>query len=90
LEHFTEEGITAFLQESSRITKYGSFHMVPVSRSGLNEGWMRTYQSFYNNSSDWWEAKFKASYSKVIILKSLWEDDYSVGKWFICSKDMHN
>lgn len=87
LEHFTEEGIGKFISECYRVTRASSFHMVPVSRSGTDEGWMKTEQSFYNNSADWWLAKFKERYLNVIVLDSLWNDPYSVGKWFICAKD---
>lgn len=84
LEHFTEEGITKLLQECYRVTKYTSFHMIPVSRSGKNEGWLKTYQSFHNNSVAWWLEKYKSVYPTVFVLDSTWEDDISVGKWFVC------
>ena len=87
LEHFTEEGIAKFVLECYRITRITSFHMVPVSRSGSDEGWMKTEQSFFNNSVDWWLAKFKGSYQNVTALDSLWHDPYSVGKWFVCAKN---
>lgn len=87
LEHFTEEGISKFIEECYRVTRVSSFHMMPVSRSGTDEGWMKTEQSFYNNSVDWWLAKFKQQYENVTALDSLWNDPYSVGKWFICAKD---
>jgi ubiquinone/menaquinone biosynthesis C-methylase UbiE len=87
LEHFTEEGIEQFIIETSRITKISSFHMIPVSRSGANEGWIKTLQSFHNNSSDWWMEKFKSVYGKIYLLDSSWEDDISVGKWFVCIKE---
>ena len=86
LEHFTEEGIGKFISECYRVTRVGSFHMIPVSRSGKNEGWMKTEQSFYNNSVEWWLAKFKERYQNVTELDSLWNDPHSVGKWFVCTK----
>jgi ubiquinone/menaquinone biosynthesis C-methylase UbiE len=86
LEHFTEDGIVKFVSEVNRITKQMSFHMMPVSRSGKNEGWMKTLQSFHNNSVDWWIEKFKSKYTNVFVINSGWKDDISVGKWFICSK----
>jgi len=86
LEHFTEKGIYEAISESYRITKRCSFHMVPVSRSGLDEGWMKTNQSYYNNSVAWWMQKYKASYHTVLVLDSLWKDQTSIGKWFICMK----
>lgn len=87
LEHFTDVGIDQFIAESYRITECISFHMIPVSKSGINEGWMKTYQSFYNNSTDWWMNKFILSYQKVYIIDSSWQDDISLGKWFVCYKD---
>jgi len=86
LEHFTEEGITQFIAETHRITKRGSFHMIPVSRSGKDEGWMKTYQSFHNNSVPWWENQFKRVYKHVHVIDSRWDDDISFGKWIICLK----
>lgn len=84
LEHFTETGIVELLQECKRVTKKSSFHMIPVSKSNQNEGWMKTYQSFHNNSVEWWLEKYEAVYPKVIVLDSTWQDDLSVGKWFVC------
>jgi ubiquinone/menaquinone biosynthesis C-methylase UbiE len=84
LEHFTETGIVELLQECKRVTKKSSFHMIPVSKSNQNEGWMKTYQSFHNNSIEWWLEKYEAVYPKVIVLDSTWQDDLSVGKWFVC------
>jgi ubiquinone/menaquinone biosynthesis C-methylase UbiE len=87
LEHFTEDGILQFVQESHRITKYASFHMVPISRLAQNEGWIHKFQSYYNNSTDWWLTKFKTSYDTVIVLDSAWQDRVSLGKWFVCIKE---
>jgi ubiquinone/menaquinone biosynthesis C-methylase UbiE len=87
LEHFTERGIAQFITETYRITRHGSYHMMPVSRSGKDEGWMKTYQSFHNNSVEWWEKQFKRLYKNVYAIDSRWEDDISVGKWFVCFKD---
>jgi len=86
LEHFTEVGLEKCISECYRVTKRHSFHLVPVSRSGINEGWKTTDQSFYNNSITWWNEKFSLFYSDVIVLNSSWNDDLSVGKWFICCK----
>lgn len=87
LEHFTEEGIGRFISECYRVTRSGSFHMLPVSRSGEDEGWIKTEQSFYNNSVGWWLTKFREVYENVTELDSLWNDAHSVGKWFICTRD---
>jgi ubiquinone/menaquinone biosynthesis C-methylase UbiE len=86
LEHFTEEGIIQFLSECHRIVQGNSFHMIPVCRSQKDEGWIRTSQSYYNNSVNWWLNKFQSVYEKVYVLDSCWQDDISVGKWFVCVK----
>lgn len=88
LEHFTLDGIEKFLEESSRLTKHVSFHMIPVSKSNLNEGWMKTVQSFFNNSEEWWMEKFKKQYDKVYCVPSKWEDSISYGRWFICQNEV--
>lgn len=84
LEHFTEDGIINFLKECSRVTSKSSFHQIPVSRNGKNEGWIQTFQSYHNNSVDWWLEKYLAVYKQVYVIDSTWEDDISVGKWFVC------
>lgn len=86
LEHFTEDGITQFISECHRITSKNSFHMIPVSRSGKDEGWLKTHQSFYNNSVEWWLNKFNSSYKTVHVIDSQWNDKISVGKWLICKR----
>ncbi len=87
LEHFTEEGIGKFLVECRRITARTSFHQIPISKSGTDEGWVSDFQSYYNNSVDWWLKKFEAVYPSVHVLDSCWSGDTSFGKWFICSKE---
>lgn len=87
LEHFTEEGITQLLEECHRTVRKTSFHMIPVSRSGKDEGWIKTQQSYYNNSVDWWLGKYQSIYKTVYVLSSTWEDQFSAGKWFICDKN---
>jgi len=84
LEHFTEAGITAFVTETRRITRLASFHQVPTSRRGRDEGWIKTQQSYHNNSVDWWLTRFRAAYPTVHVLDSSWNDKISVGKWFVC------
>lgn len=87
LEHFTNEGVSQFISESYRVTEIASFHMLPVSKSGKDEGWMKTLQSFHNNSTEWWLNKFGSTYSNVYTIDSSWNDDISIGKWFICYKN---
>lgn len=86
LEHFSDTGIEKCVRECHRVTVKNSYHMVPVSRSGTDEGWITTIQSFHNNSAEWWKRKFLSFYKDVIILDSRWHDDLSTGKWFICFK----
>lgn len=89
LEHFTEEGINNFLISSKRVTKYFGFHMVPVSKSNRDEGWVTDeYQSYFNNSEEWWKNKCKKVFKKVLILDSSWESGESnqIGKWLVLSK----
>jgi len=87
LEHFTEEGIALFLDECRRTVRKVSFHMIPISRSGKDEGWLKTYQSFHNNSIAWWLRRFQSAYKTVYVLDSTWNDQISVGKWFVCIKN---
>lgn len=84
LEHFTEDGILKFLSECRRVVRVNSMHQIPVSRSGKNEGWIKTNQSYYNNSIQWWLEKYESIFETVYVLDSAWEDKRSVGKWFVC------
>jgi ubiquinone/menaquinone biosynthesis C-methylase UbiE len=86
LEHFTEDGVDKMLRECARVVSDASFHMMPTSRSGKDEGWMKTIQSFYNNSPEWWVARMKKYYARVLVFDSAWNDELSVGKWFVCLK----
>jgi ubiquinone/menaquinone biosynthesis C-methylase UbiE len=85
IEHFTAEGIAAMLAECRRVTRKMTFHTHPVSRSGQDEGWITTAQSYFNNSVDWWVPKYEQSFGSVRVLDSQWSDQRSVGKWFVCS-----
>ena len=86
LEHFTEDGIAAVLSESARIAKKISYHMMPVSRSGKNEGWISPHQSYFNNSVDWWLQHLGVSFEQVRVINSGWNDVQSLGKWFVCMR----
>lgn len=86
LEHFTEQGLEDIIKKLYFITKKYSIHMMPVSKRNANEGWIKTYQTFHNNNTDWWIGKFKKNFSKVDVINSSWEDHISIGKWFICYK----
>lgn len=86
LEHFTDDGIRAFARETHRIIAKTSFHQIPTSRSGHDEGWIKMQQSYHNNSVDWWLARFHTAYAKVHVFDSAWTDKISVGKWFVCVK----
>jgi len=84
LEHFTVEGIEKAIAEAARVTRVASFHMMPVSRSGRDEGWLKTYQTFHNSSPGWWLAYFEKHFARVKVVDSSWNDPISVGKWFLC------
>jgi ubiquinone/menaquinone biosynthesis C-methylase UbiE len=86
LEHFTEQGIVDFVREAHRVTRKASFHQMPTSRSGQDEGWLTTMQSFHNNSVAWWRKWFEPVFREVHVLDSRWEDSLSVGKWFVLKK----
>lgn len=86
LEHFTEKGIEKVIKKLKTNTSIASFHFVPVSKSNKNEGWIKTFQTFHNNSVEWWEEKFKKEFDYVEIIDSSWNDFISIGKWFLCYK----
>lgn len=86
LEHFTEEQIHKFLVSSKNVTKHFGFHQIPMSRSNKDEGWITPYQSYFNNSEEWWKNKCSKVFDKVLILDSGWDDTRSVGKWLILGK----
>ena len=87
LEHFTEDGIVKFLAENIRISKGPTFHMIPVSRDGVNHGWITPYQSYFNNSEEWWACKCRQVYPSVTFLESSWSDKISRGRWMMCSPE---
>jgi ubiquinone/menaquinone biosynthesis C-methylase UbiE len=84
LEHFTEEGILGFLRECKRVVGGLAFHQIPVSNDGRDQGWIRTFQSYHNNSVDWWMERFRQVYPQVEAIDSVWKDGNSKGKWFVC------
>jgi SAM-dependent methyltransferase len=86
LEHFTENGIEEVIKRLKLNTSIASFHFVPISRKNKNEGWIKTFQTFHNNSVDWWLNKFNREFKKIEVLDSSWNDFISVGKWFLCFK----
>ena len=44
--------------------------MMPLSKKNIDEGWMKTYQSFHNNSINWWSKKFERKFSRVYVIDS--------------------
>lgn len=86
LEHFTESGIDEVIKKLKLNTSVGSFHFMPVSKRNKNEGWIKTYQTYHNNSVEWWVKKFKKQFKYVETIDSSWNDFISVGKWFLCYK----
>jgi ubiquinone/menaquinone biosynthesis C-methylase UbiE len=84
LEHFPEEGIDRVFRECARVVRKLSFHMIPVSRGGRDEGWITPYQGYFNNSTHWWTAKARRVFREVTVLDSIWNDERSTGKWLVC------
>jgi ubiquinone/menaquinone biosynthesis C-methylase UbiE len=85
LEHFTVKGLESTLLECKRVCSGMNFHMVPVSKSGFNEGWVNAVQSYWNNSEAWWLQRFRAAFGeKVWTMPSRWQDRRSRGVWFMC------
>ena len=39
----------------------------------MNEGWIKTYQTFHNNSVEWWVNKFEKKFSKVQVIRLILE-----------------
>lgn len=88
LEHFTESGLDKTIAECRRVCSGISFHQVPVSKSGFNEGWITPYQSYWNNSEIWWRERFAKSFGEnVWVMTSRWSDSQSRGAWFICTTE---
>jgi ubiquinone/menaquinone biosynthesis C-methylase UbiE len=88
LEHFTVRGLGSALSECRRVSRGLNFHMVPVSSSGLNEGWITPYQSYWNNSQRWWTRIFEETFGgNVWVMSSRWQDEQSRGVWFICGRE---
>jgi SAM-dependent methyltransferase len=86
LEHFTKPGIVSFLKSSAKVTKGNGYHMIPVSRSCKNHGWIENYQSYFNNSISWWELVCDQASLDYHFVDSSWEDEISVGKWLVVRK----
>jgi ubiquinone/menaquinone biosynthesis C-methylase UbiE len=86
LEHFTQAGIDQVLRGCSRVVREVSFHMVPVSRSGRDEGWITPYQGYFNNSIAWWTEKARRIFHGVEVFDSTWSDERSLGKWLVCAR----
>jgi ubiquinone/menaquinone biosynthesis C-methylase UbiE len=88
LEHFTVAGLRSTLVQCKRVCRGLNFHMVPVSSSGLDEGWITPYQSYWNNSQRWWTHFFEEVFGyNVWTMSSKWADDQSRGVWFVCGDE---
>ena len=87
IEHFTEAGIHGVLANAAYYTRRYSFHMLPVNRDGLDKGWEKTKQSYFNNSIEWWQSMFKPHFAEVTVIGSSWAGLDQIGKWFICGKE---
>ena len=90
LEHFTKDGILKFLNSSMKVTKFSGYHMIPVSRNQKDNGWIENYQSYFNNSLNWWSSLCSQVTSNFFFLDSSWEDEISVGKWLIINKNKND
>ncbi|HEX4410959.1 MAG TPA: methyltransferase domain-containing protein [Xanthobacteraceae bacterium] len=89
LEHFTEEGIRTTLKECRRVCSGITFHMMPVSRSGFDEGWVTSVQSYWHNSERWWLQIFREVYGdSVWTMRSAWSDRTLFGNWFVTAHPM--
>jgi ubiquinone/menaquinone biosynthesis C-methylase UbiE len=86
LEHFRDGDEVCMIRESARISRVAAFHMIPLSRSKCDEGWIEPYQGYYNNSKEWWMQRFEPEFKRIYVLPSLWKDAHSEGFWFICEK----
>jgi len=84
IEHFTEEGIDLFLQNAAYYTRRYSFHMLPVNVNGIDKGWEKTSQSYFNNSVEWWLNKFRPHFADIRVVASGWSALDQQGKWFVC------
>lgn len=87
LEHFTKNGIIKFLKSSISVTKFEGYHMIPVSKNNKDNGWINNYQSYFNNSIDWWSNLCGQISKNYYFLDSSWEDDLSIGKWLVVKKN---
>lgn len=86
LHYFGDEEVDKCLCECFRVTKGSSFHLISADKQNRNMGWVKTFQSYQNNSLEWWERKCRAVYPHVQVIDSGWADDFSFGRWIICSK----
>jgi len=87
IEHFTEDGIHRVLANAAYYTRHYSFHMLPVNRDGLDRGWEKTKQSYFNNSVEWWQSMFRPHFAEVTVFGSSWAGLDQIGKWFVCRKE---
>ena len=60
--------------------------MIPVSRNNRNNGWIVNYQSYFNNSVEWWSELCEEVSKKYYFIDSSWEDEISIGKWLVIKK----
>lgn len=84
IEHFTENGIDLFLKNAAYYTRRYSFHMLPVNTNGIDKGWEKTSQSYFNNSTNWWLKKFEPHFAEVRVVNSAWAALDQKGIWLIC------
>ncbi len=87
LQYIPENKVEQLAKDLARTTKKFSFHQIPVSATNENEGIINSWHAYLNNSSEWWEMKFRTAFPNVRILDSCWSHPgISAGKWILCYK----
>ena len=78
IEHIKD--IDLAIKECDRVTKFKSFHLLPITAHVDDEGWIyKGRQYYYNNTVNWWMSKLEKHFD-VVVLESRLEDCM----WFIC------
>lgn len=86
MEHIPTDQLSNVVDEISRVSSGRSLHHIPVSKSGMDEGWVNLDQSYLCNSESWWLGLLKECGLRTRVLKSRWEGSLCYGRWFVCSR----
>jgi len=89
LYYLEDKILDTFIEESHRVTSTFSAHMILTSLDNKDQEIIETWQTYRNNSTQWWINKFKEKFTTVHAINSGWTDhDYKVSKgtWLICYK----